>query len=74
MLIQIHILLMQFFSQTLSALRRDERGASAIEYAIMAAVLVGVIIVALGLLDLDGIFTDINTAIDGAGSSGSSST
>jgi len=58
--------LMQIFSGSLAKFRDDERGASAIEYAIMAAVLIGVIIAAIGLLDLGGIFTDINADIDAA--------
>ncbi|MAK43101.1 MULTISPECIES: Flp family type IVb pilin [Spongiibacter] len=66
MLVQIQVLLMQIFSGSLAKFRDDERGASAIEYAIMAAVLIGVIIAAIGLLDLGGIFTDINADIDAA--------
>lgn len=66
MLVQIQVLLMQIFSGPLAKFRDDERGASAIEYAIMAAVLIGVIIAAIGLLDLGGIFTDINADIDAA--------
>ncbi|WP_339674710.1 hypothetical protein [uncultured Zhongshania sp.] len=42
--------------------KNDENGASAIEYAVMAAILVGVIVIALGLLNFDTSFT----AIDGA--------
>ena len=41
MLVQIQVLLMQIFSGSLAKFRDDERGASAIEYAIMAAVLIG---------------------------------
>ena len=44
--------------------KRDESGATAIEYAIMAAVLVVAIIVAVGLLDFDGMFGEINAKID----------
>ena len=66
MLVQIQVLLMQIFSGSLAKFRDDERGASAIEYAIMAAVRIGVSIAAIGLLDLGGIFTDINADIDAA--------
>jgi pilus assembly protein Flp/PilA len=48
-------------------LKNDERGASAIEYAVMAAILIVVIIAAINLLDLQGIFTNINTDINAAG-------
>lgn len=43
--------------------KQDERGASAIEYAVMAAVLVGVIVLALAFLDFDTAFTTINTSM-----------
>ncbi|WP_372860659.1 Flp family type IVb pilin [Spongiibacter sp.] len=60
------LMLMQMLLNGTRTLRKDEKGASAIEYAVMAAVLVAVIILAIQLLDLDGVFTDINTAIDAA--------
>ena len=66
MLVQIQVLLMQIFSGSLAKFRDDERGASAIEYAIMAAVLIGVIILAINALDLTGIFGQINADIDAA--------
>ncbi|MBM7422800.1 Flp family type IVb pilin [Spongiibacter marinus] len=66
MLVQIQVLLMQIFSGSLAKFRDDERGASAIEYAIMAAVLIGVIIAAIGFLNLEGIFTTINADINAA--------
>ncbi len=59
-------MLMQLLFNSLNKFRKDDTGASAIEYAVMAAILVAVIILAVQLLDLDGIFTDINTSIDGA--------
>lgn len=43
--------------------KQDENGASAIEYAVMAAVLVGVIVSALAFLDFDTAFTTINTSM-----------
>lgn len=52
--------------------RRDEEGASAVEYgllvALIAAVIVGVV-TALGLT-LQGVFTNVNGAIGGAGAGG----
>ena len=44
-------------------LASDERGASAIEYAVMAAVLVGVIYAAVVALDLEGVFTAISNDV-----------
>lgn len=46
--------------------KHDERGASAIEYAVMAAVLIGLIIAGIAFLDLDGIFTNITSDINAA--------
>jgi len=65
MLVQIQVLLMQIFSGSLAKFRDDERGASAIEYAIMAAVLIGIIVVAVTALDLDGIFSTISSTVSG---------
>ncbi|WP_374973402.1 Flp family type IVb pilin [Spongiibacter marinus] len=65
MLVQIQVLLMQIFSGSLAKFRDDERGASAIEYAIMAAVLIGIIVVAVAALDLDGIFSTISSTVSG---------
>ena len=65
MLVQIQVLLMQVFSGSLAKFRDDERGASAIEYAIMAAVLIGIIVVAVTALDLDGIFSTISSTVSG---------
>ncbi|MAY40242.1 hypothetical protein [Spongiibacter sp.] len=44
-------------------LASDERGASAIEYAVMAAVLVGAIYAAVVALDLTGVFTAISSNV-----------
>ena len=50
----------------------DERGASAIEYAVMAAVLVGVIYLAIQALDLKGVFSAISSDVmDPSGTSSS---
>ncbi len=59
-------MMLKLICQGITKFRKDEDGASAIEYAIMAAVLIVAIIAAVGLLDLQGIFTDINTSIDNA--------
>ncbi|WP_022960049.1 Flp family type IVb pilin [Spongiibacter tropicus] len=59
-------MMLKLISKGITKFRKDEEGASAIEYAIMAAVLIVAIIAAVGLLDLQGIFTDINTSIDNA--------
>lgn len=45
---------------------RDWSGATAIEYALIAAIMTGMIIVALALLDLDGVFTTIQNTLDNA--------
>jgi pilus assembly protein Flp/PilA len=55
-----------------SKLLRDDGGATAIEYGLIAA-LVGVALIgALGTLrtSLEGTFTDVGTALDGAGGGG----
>jgi pilus assembly protein Flp/PilA len=44
----------------LAKFKQDENGASAIEYAVMAAILVGVIVLALAFLDFDTAFDGIN--------------
>jgi pilus assembly protein Flp/PilA len=66
MLVQIQVLLMQIFSGSLAKFRDDERGASAIEYAVIAAIMVGIVIAAIVILDLGGIFTGIKAEIDAA--------
>lgn len=47
----------------LDNLKRDARGVSAIEYAILAAAIIGVIAVAVTSLDLSGIFGDISDKV-----------
>ena len=44
---------------------RDERGATAVEYGLMVALIAAVIIVAVGLLGttLNGVFGDVNTQL-----------
>ena len=42
------------FTSKLMKLKNDERGASAIEYAVMAAILVVIIVFGVGLLGGDG--------------------
>ncbi len=53
----------------MKALRRDERGVSALEYAILAAVILGVVITAITLLgtDITELFGKIGTKMDGLG-------
>jgi pilus assembly protein Flp/PilA len=46
--------------------KQDENGASAIEYAVMAAILVGVIVIALAFLDFATLFTGINDQLNPA--------
>lgn len=46
--------------------KQDENGASAIEYAVMAAILVGVIVIALAFLDFGTAFTGINAELNPA--------
>lgn len=50
----------------LKALRRDERGVSALEYAILAAVIVGLVAAGVNSLEFGELFTNVNTAIDNA--------
>lgn len=54
---------------------KDEDGATAIEYALMAALIAGVIVAAVGGLgtQVSDTFDDIKTAITGGGSSGGGS-
>jgi len=40
-----------------------QKGASAIEYVVIAALVVVALVAAVGFLDLEGIFTDVNTKI-----------
>lgn len=47
----------------LDSLKRDMRGVSAIEYAILAAVLIGVVSAAVIKLDLGTVFGDIGTKV-----------
>lgn len=55
-------------------LREDIRGISALEYAVLAAVLLVMIVAGIELLDPEGLFTSakeaIDTAKDGATSGG----
>lgn len=59
-------MMLKLISKGITKFRKDEDGASAIEYAIMAALLIVAIIAAVELLDLQGIFTNINTSINDA--------
>jgi Flp pilus assembly pilin Flp len=42
---------------------RDEDGAAAVEYAILVAVIGGVVVAALAAFDLDGIYTSVSTKV-----------
>lgn len=52
----------------LKALRRDERGVSAVEYAILAGVLLVIIVIGVGQLgdSIETLFGAAQTEIDGA--------
>ena len=52
------------------ALKRDERGISALEYAVLAAVLLVAIVAGIGFLDVEGLFTNAREAIDTAAGTG----
>lgn len=54
----------------LNNFKKDESGASAIEYAVMAALLVGVLVAAILLLDFGSMFTNVTEAVNGAGGAG----
>jgi pilus assembly protein Flp/PilA len=51
--------------ETMLRHRRDERGATAVEYGLMVALIAVVIIVAVGLLgtNLNGIFNKVATSV-----------
>lgn len=52
----------------LDKLRSDERGVTALEYGLIAALIGGVIVAGMGLVgtSLNGVFTNIQTAVDNA--------
>ena len=50
----------------LKKLRRDERGVSALEYAILAAVVVGGILLAAEAVDFSTIFDGVQDLVDKA--------
>lgn len=47
-------------------LKEDARGVSALEYAILAAVIIGGLVAALEFLDFTNIFTKLNTTVTDA--------
>lgn len=62
-----------YVSSRLAALKRDERGVTALEYGVIAAFIIVAIIAALAQISgkLNSAFTSISTALPGApGSSG----
>lgn len=50
----------------MDSLKRDERGVSAIEYAVLLAIVVGLVVAGLQVLDFEGIFGDAQTAVENA--------
>jgi pilus assembly protein Flp/PilA len=59
--------MLAFFSKAASNLRRDEKGATAVEYGIMVALIAVVIIVAVTLLggNLTSMFNDVGCKMQG---------
>jgi pilus assembly protein Flp/PilA len=55
------------FLSLVKSFAREERGASFVEYAVLTALMVAVVVVALGTLsgDVTQLFTRISTAVDG---------
>lgn len=51
---------------SLDSLKRDMSGVSAIEYAVLLAIVVGLVVAGLQTLDFDQIFTRAKGAVDGA--------
>ena len=56
-------MMLKQIKKRITQFKRDERGASAIEYAVIAAIIVVAIIAGLQLLDVEGIFSGINSSI-----------
>ena len=52
--------------QLLMALKRDERGISALEYAVLAALLLGLIVAGVQMLNPTALFESAETAITNA--------
>ena len=50
----------------LKMLRRDERGVSALEYAILAGLILAAVVIGVGALNFEDIFTNLNTEINTA--------
>lgn len=55
--------------KTLTAFFKDESGATAIEYGLIAALISIVLVITLALVgtNLDGVFTSISDELEGAG-------
>jgi pilus assembly protein Flp/PilA len=62
MLLKAYVALTNFLA---TSLQRDDRGASAVEYALLVALIAAVIATAVGLLGtkITGIFTSVTTSI-----------
>ena len=65
---EIDMLRQYILLQTMLRNRRDERGATAVEYGLMVALIAVAIIVTVGLLGegLDGLFATVLAEVDGA--------
>lgn len=63
------ILLETFFADVTDRIRRDDEGATAVEYGIMVALISVAIFVTVSALgvSLDGLFNAVNNCITGAG-------
>lgn len=59
-------MMLKQIKKRITQFKRDERGASAIEYAVMAAVLIIAIAAAVGFLDLDSVFGGLSTSVQNA--------
>lgn len=57
---------MKQFKNLVMRLVREEEGAAASEYAVLVALVVAAVATAVGLFDLGGIYTSVNTAVQTA--------
>jgi Flp pilus assembly pilin Flp len=53
------------FKQALNAFLSDDEGASAVEYAILVAVIAVAVFAAVKVFNLNGIFTSVNSKVNG---------
>jgi pilus assembly protein Flp/PilA len=59
--------MLAFFSNTAARVRRDEKGATAVEYGIMVALIAVVIVVAVSLIggNLNSAFKEVQCSVGG---------